>query len=110
MDDAGYNSDASIVVSSTNIFDNIPALAHHTDVEHVDNALAWWNECRTLYPRLSRMALITSQFQTTRAILCLGYWSQLGLVKTEDVQSVAALADVQGDGMLMEDGWDAIVL
>jgi hypothetical protein len=46
----------------------------------------------------------------TRAILCLGYWSQLGLIKTEDVQSVAALADVQGDKMLMEDGWHAIVL
>jgi hypothetical protein len=46
------------------------------------------------------------------AILCLSYWSQLGLqvVKTEDTQSVAALADVEGDEMLMEDGWDAIAL
>jgi len=28
-----------------------------TDVEHVTDALAWWHERRTSYPRLSRMAL-----------------------------------------------------
>ncbi|KAG2035194.1 hypothetical protein BDR03DRAFT_868391, partial [Suillus americanus] len=32
--------------------------------------------------------------QTMRAILRLGYWIQLGLIKIENMQTVAALADV----------------
>ncbi|KAG1802384.1 uncharacterized protein BJ212DRAFT_1304856 [Suillus subaureus] len=131
MDDVGYNSDTSIVVSSTNIFDHIPALAPpvnsdlqdeldcylSTDVEHVDNALAWWNEYYLTIPATSvdvewlfscghlPLSHVCSQLSAQTI-----YWSQLGLVKTEDVQSIAALADVQGDEMLMEDEWDAIVL
>jgi hypothetical protein len=48
--------------------------------------------------------------QTTRALLCLGAWSLLGLVKTEDVLAVAALADAEGDEEALEDGWDSITL
>ncbi|KIK31917.1 hypothetical protein CY34DRAFT_102511 [Suillus luteus UH-Slu-Lm8-n1] len=91
---------------------------------------------RTTYPCLSRMALdyltipATSvdverifsrghlllshvrsclSTQTTCALLCLGCWSQLGLVKDKDVLPVAHLPDVEGDEKELEDGWDSIV-
>ena len=53
--------------------------------------------------------------QTTHALLCLGKWSHLGLVKDADVNKVAVLPDVEEDGdsdgdIEMEDGWDAIIL
>lgn len=45
------------------------------------------------------------------ALLCLGYWSKLNLVKTEDVMSVAALADLEDDEeQELHDGWDGIKL
>jgi hypothetical protein len=47
--------------------------------------------------------------QSTRALLCLGSWSLLGMVKDEDVLKVAVLQDVQGeDEIELEDGWDSI--
>lgn len=47
--------------------------------------------------------------QSTRALLCLGTWSELKLVKTEDVTKVSALPDVKGDEEeMLEDGWDNI--
>ncbi|KIK32223.1 hypothetical protein CY34DRAFT_27934, partial [Suillus luteus UH-Slu-Lm8-n1] len=85
-----------------------------------------------LYPHLSRMALdyltisTTSvdveqlfsrgclillhvhsrlNVQSTCALLCLGYWSQLGLVKNEDVLAISNLGDVVGDKELeLENG------
>lgn len=49
--------------------------------------------------------------QSTRALLCLGYWSRLNLVKTEDILKVSSLADVEGtDEQELEDGWDGIVI
>ena len=47
--------------------------------------------------------------QMTCALLCLGAWSFLGLVKAEDGLVVAALGDVEGDKEALEDGWDSIV-
>jgi len=47
--------------------------------------------------------------QTTRALLCLGCWSQLGLIKDKDVLPVARLPDIEGDEKELEDGWDSIV-
>ena len=47
--------------------------------------------------------------QTTRAILGLGAWSLLNLIKTEDVMLVAALGEVEGNEYAMEDGWDRIM-
>ena len=47
--------------------------------------------------------------QMTCALLCLGAWSLLGLVKAEDGLAVAALGDVEGDEEALEDGWDSIV-
>jgi hypothetical protein len=56
---------------SKNIFDNLPALSAprlrelrdeldqylSTDPEHVMDVLMWWTERKSMYPRLSRMAL-----------------------------------------------------
>lgn len=46
--------------------------------------------------------------QSTRALLCLGSWSLLGLVKDEDVLKVAVMGDAEGEEEEFEDGWDAI--
>ncbi|KIK80336.1 hypothetical protein PAXRUDRAFT_125061, partial [Paxillus rubicundulus Ve08.2h10] len=47
--------------------------------------------------------------QSTRALLCLGMWSELKIIKTEDVMKVSALPDVEGDEEeVFEDGWDRI--
>ncbi|KIK42772.1 hypothetical protein CY34DRAFT_82964, partial [Suillus luteus UH-Slu-Lm8-n1] len=48
--------------------------------------------------------------QTTRALLCLGSWSLLGLVKDKDVMSVTRLPDLQGEEDELSEGWDDIVL
>jgi hAT family C-terminal dimerisation region len=56
---------------SSNIFDNLPALAAprvkelrdeldrylSTDPEHIADVLMWWTEKKSMYPHLSRMAL-----------------------------------------------------
>ncbi|KIK76818.1 hypothetical protein PAXRUDRAFT_780177 [Paxillus rubicundulus Ve08.2h10] len=81
----------------------------------------WWHERCTIYPQLSCMALdyltipATSvdikwlfswgrlllthvqshlSVQLTRALLCLGHWSLLGLIKSEDVESMSKLPDI----------------
>ena len=41
--------------------------------------------------------------QSTQALLCLGSWGKMGLVKDNDV-----MADVDGEEEEFEDGWDAI--
>ena len=46
--------------------------------------------------------------QSTRALLCLGSWSLMGMVKDEDVLKVAVMQDVEGEEEELEDGWDAI--
>lgn len=48
--------------------------------------------------------------QSIRALLCLGCWSTMGLVKDTDVLGVAVLPDVEGDEEALEDGWDAILV
>ncbi|GLB45805.1 hypothetical protein LshimejAT787_3000140 [Lyophyllum shimeji] len=109
-----------------------------TDPEKVDNVLLWWFEHRAVYPCLSRMALdyltipatsvdvervfsrshlILSHVrnrlsaQSTRALLCVGNWSLLGLVKDSDVSAVSSMPDVDGDEDIeLDDGWDSILL
>ncbi|OBZ79481.1 putative AC9 transposase [Grifola frondosa] len=108
-----------------------------TDPEHVADALAWWHERRGTYPHLSRMALdylsipatsvdvermfscgrlvlshVRSRLsaQSTRALICLGAWSRLGLVKDDDVKAVTVLAELEGEDQALEDGWDSIKL
>jgi hypothetical protein len=47
--------------------------------------------------------------QTSRALLCLGSWSLMGLVKDEDVLKVAMMPDLEGeDEPELEEGWDSI--
>ncbi|KAG2084069.1 uncharacterized protein F5147DRAFT_589632, partial [Suillus discolor] len=48
--------------------------------------------------------------QSIHALLCLGCWSLMGLVKDKDVLAVAMLADVEGDKDALDDGWDNIQL
>jgi hypothetical protein len=54
--------------------------------------------------------------QTTRALMCLGDWSQLGLVHDSDVLAVTLLPDVVSEGgdagydIELKDGWDSINL
>ncbi|KAJ8515393.1 hypothetical protein ONZ45_g7180 [Pleurotus djamor] len=138
-----------------NIFDSLPALSapiareHRdelerylsTDPEMTTNVIQWWVERRSMYPRLSRMAidyltipatsvavervfsqgrlLISSirnrlSSQSTRAILCLGQWSLIGMIKDKDLTKIAQMPDVEGVGDDSEGefdpglGWDKI--
>jgi hypothetical protein len=48
--------------------------------------------------------------QSTRAVLCLGYWSLLGFVKDKDVLAVTARKDDgKADLEAEDDGWDALL-
>ncbi|TFK81776.1 hATC-domain-containing protein [Polyporus arcularius HHB13444] len=107
------------------------------DPEHAPDPIQWWIDRAAIYPNLSRMALdylsipATSvdvervfsrgrlllshirnrlSAQSTRALLCLGAWSDLGLIKAEDVQKASQLAelDAEDSDFDMEDGWDTI--
>jgi hypothetical protein len=46
--------------------------------------------------------------QSTRALLCLGFWSQLNLIRPDDVHRVTMLPDVEGEEKEIVDGWDRI--
>ena len=46
--------------------------------------------------------------QSTRALLCLGSWSELNLINPDDVNSVTMLPDVEGKEQEMAHGWDSI--
>ncbi len=46
--------------------------------------------------------------QMTCALICLGSWSQLNLIKVQDVEMVSKLPDVMGDKDELKDGWDTI--
>jgi hypothetical protein len=118
----------------TNIADEL-TLYLSTGREPVKDVLAWWHEKRTVYPMLARMALdylsipatsvdverifshgrlvlshVRSRLsvQSTRALICVGAWSRLGLVKTEDVFSAAMLADIKEDAEMLGSDWDAL--
>ena len=46
--------------------------------------------------------------QSICALMCLGGWSQLGLVKDKDIFAVTTLAEIEGDEEALDKGWDAI--
>jgi hypothetical protein len=50
--------------------------------------------------------------QNSRALICLGVWSRIGLVKSSDIQAVSRMEDVEGKGddTALADGWDSIQL
>ncbi len=47
--------------------------------------------------------------QSTRALLCLGAWSKMGLMKNSDVLQVAKLPDVNGHEDPLDSDWDCIL-
>ena len=47
--------------------------------------------------------------QSTRALLCLGAWSKMGLVKNSDILQVAKLPDVKGHEARLDSDWDCIL-
>ena len=46
--------------------------------------------------------------QSIHALMCLGSWSQLELVKDKDIFSVTTLVEIKGDEEALGEGWDAI--
>jgi hypothetical protein len=47
--------------------------------------------------------------QSTRALMCLGAWSRMDLVKDKDVMEAARLPDVDGSEPELDSDWDEIV-
>ncbi|KIM56126.1 hypothetical protein SCLCIDRAFT_133299 [Scleroderma citrinum Foug A] len=49
--------------------------------------------------------------QSTRALICLGTWSKLNLVKDSNVKQVTGLqSDIMGEDVELEDSWDDIII
>jgi hypothetical protein len=48
--------------------------------------------------------------QSTHALLCLGLWSKLNLIKNEDVLKMTSLPDVKDDEEELNEGWDHIII
>ncbi|KAF5367541.1 hypothetical protein D9758_003818 [Tetrapyrgos nigripes] len=111
------------------------------DIEATKDVLGWWYEKRKNFPTLYRMALdyltipATStdvervfsrgcfllpyirnrlSADSTRALICLGQWSLMGLIHDEDVLAVAKLPEVEdpeqeAEDIEMPDGYDDIL-
>lgn len=49
--------------------------------------------------------------QSTRALMCLGEWSRMGLVKDNDVRAATSmtLPEVGDEEEMLEDDWDSIM-
>ena len=47
--------------------------------------------------------------QSTCALMCLGVWSQMGLVKDSDITAVTVLPEVEGEEEELEWNWDSIL-
>ena len=80
---------------------NVSVSATSVDVEHI----------------FSHSHLILSHIrsqlsaQSIHALLCVGSWSLLGLVKDSDVLAVSAMKDLEGnDEIDLKDGWNSILL
>ena len=43
--------------------------------------------------------------QSMRALMCLGYWSKVGLVSLEDLKAGASLPDAMVDEILSDEDW-----
>ena len=46
--------------------------------------------------------------QSTRALMCVGEWSSMGLVKDSDLTAAATLPDIDGEDEDLGNDWDAI--
>ena len=47
--------------------------------------------------------------QSTRALLCLGYWSKMGFIKLEDLKAAATLPDVEKDEVFSDNEWSIVL-
>jgi len=47
--------------------------------------------------------------QSIQALMCLGSWSWLRLVKDKDIHAVTALAEIDSDKEELAEGWDSII-
>ena len=72
--------------------------ATSTDVERV------FSKGRLLLPHIRNRL----SSQSICALMCLGEWSLLGLVKDKDIHAVTVEAEVDGDDEEFAEGWDAI--
>ncbi|KAF8546552.1 hypothetical protein OG21DRAFT_1426718, partial [Imleria badia] len=78
--------------------DGVCILATSVDVEHLFSRGR--NVLSHIHNHLSS--------QCVCALLCLGLWSSLGLVKDVDIKKVAVMDDVNGGDVMLPNGWDAI--
>ena len=46
--------------------------------------------------------------QTVRALVCLHFWSRLGLIKDEDLKAASKLPDLPEDEEETPSGWDSV--
>jgi hypothetical protein len=46
--------------------------------------------------------------QSTRALLCLGYWSKLDYIKLDDLKAAASLPDAKNDEDWSDEDWSII--
>ncbi|KAJ8596746.1 hypothetical protein M405DRAFT_725689, partial [Rhizopogon salebrosus TDB-379] len=81
---------------------------HSQAVNLICNTSSTFTQCFGRLPLSHVRNQLTAQ--TPRALLCVGLWSHLGLVKDKDIQSVASLPDVDGKEEEFDDGWDSITL
>ncbi len=86
-------------IKSYCIPDLTPSIATSVDVERV------FSKGRLVLSHV-RNAL---SVQSTRALMCLGAWSKLGLVKDRDVMEAAKLPDVNGSEAVLDSGWDDVL-
>src|SRR3981189_674270 len=77
---------------------NIIFIATSTDVERI------FSRGRLLLSHVCNRLLV----QSTRALMCLGAWSELGYVRDEDVLAVTVQADLADNEMELPEDWDAI--
>lgn len=73
-------------------------LATSTDVERV------FSKGRLVLSHIRNRLSVAS----TRALMCLGAWSKLGLVRDADIMAAAALPDLEGREEELQLGWDTI--
>ena len=73
-------------------------VATSVDVERV------FSKGRLVLPHIRNWLTVTS----TRALMCLGAWSKLGLVRDADLLAAAALPEVKEDEDEFNVGWDYI--
>ena len=77
---------------------------------------SYFSQCRVSIqpwpapPLAYTVSVINAVMQTTHAVLCIGQWSALKLVKDEDVNSITEMKDEEGDEKEMDDSWDVITL